>query len=547
MHPNGSGRDRKWNWKPAACLAFLGLASCLFETKEVDPNRPGFLNLDLTLKPNSSALFKTASADTIFRLDSVIVVLSANGVASIVNTYAVSGRADSGNISLTTKVYALAPLRTWKAKILSIDTTLNPTRRDTVHIDSVSFNINPGDTAFVSKTVNPVFSILRARMVSNSPGSLPNNVKYLRIRVDGSTRDSVVIGPNLHWVDFGNSNTGCAVGDSGTIIRSSNSGINWTAATSGTTQNLYCVDFPATNNGWAVGAAGTVVHTITGTSWNTVPSGATQNLNGTSFSSNNNGWAVGDGGTIIKTSNGTSFSAQVSGTTANLYSVYFPNNTNGNAVGAGGTILRTTTGGTSWSAQTSGTTANLRAVFFPASAIGYAVGDGGVILKTANSGSNWTILTSGTTADLNAVFFTSNTAGYAVGDGGVLLTTSDGTSWTARSSGTAQNLGCIAWTTNGSAGAAVGNLGSVTTSTNGAVFTHQLIGTKSFDMQLTYKYFTANVTHTLLMDAIDTTSGALRGYQAAKSILLGPGKDSTLTPNSSLAKCGYAGTSACTP
>ena len=223
----------KWRMRAATCLACLGLASCLFETKYVDPDRPGYLSLDLMLKANSNALFKRSSADTLFRMDSVIVILTAPGASTISNTYPISGRADSGSISLATKTYTLAPLRTWKAKILSIDTTLNPTRRDTVHIDSVSFTVNPGDTAFVSKSVNPVFSILRARLVSNSPASLTNNVKYLRIRVDGVTRDSTVIGPNLHWVSFGNSNTGCAVGDSGTIVRSTNSGTNWASATSG--------------------------------------------------------------------------------------------------------------------------------------------------------------------------------------------------------------------------------------------------------------------------------------------------------------------------
>jgi hypothetical protein len=37
----------------------------------------------------------------------------------------------------------------------------------------------------------------------------------------------------------------------------------------------------------------------------------------------------------------------------------------------------------------------------------------------------------------------------------------------------------------------------------------------------------------------------LRGYQALKTVLLAPGKDTTVTPNSSLAKCGYSGFSAC--
>jgi photosystem II stability/assembly factor-like uncharacterized protein len=536
----------KWNWNRAAFVLFLSLASCLFETKYVDPGQPGYLNLELRIPPNRNALLKTASADTIFSVDSLIVVLSATGATTVTCNYGISGRSDTGNIAVAAKIYALAPLRTWKAKILTIDTSLNPSRRDTVHRDSVTFTVNPGDTAFVSKTVNPVFSILRARLVSNAPASITNNVKYVRIRVDGTTRDSMIVGPAYRYVDFGNSNTGCAVGDSGNIIRTTNSGVNWAAATSGTTQNLRCVAFPAANTGFAVGEGGTVVKTTTGTAWSAITSGTTQNLNGTFWTGTSNGWIVGAAGTIRKSTNGTSFTAQTSGTTQDLNSVYFTTTNNGNAVGNAGTILRSTNGGTNWSAQTSGTTQNLNAVFFPAAATGFAVGDNGTILKTVNSGANWTALTSGTTAKLNEVFFTSNTAGYVAGDGGVLLTTSDGTSWTARTSGTTQNLYGIAWTTNSSAAVAVGGMGAATTSTTGTAWTPQWIGTKSFDVLLTYKYFTPGVSHTVLMDAIDTVAGTLRGYQVSKTVLLAQGKDSTLT-TSSLVKCGYSGFSACAP
>lgn len=535
---------RKWN--RAAFVLFLSLASCLFETKYVDPDRPGYLNLELRLQPNRNALLKAASSDTAFSLDSLIVILSAPGAATAAYGYGISGRSDTGSIAIAARIYALAPLRTWKATILTIDTSLNPPRRDTVHRDSVSFTINPGDTAIVSKTVNPLFSILRARLVSNAPASIANNVKYVRIRVDGTTRDSMIVGPAFRYVDFGNSNTGCAVGDSGSIIRTTNSGANWAAASSGTAQNLRCVAFPATNTGFAVGEGGTVVKTASGTSWSAIASGTAQNLNGTFWTGTSNGWIVGAAGTIRKSTNGTSFTAQASGTSQDLNSVFFTSTNNGNAVGNAGTILRSTNGGSNWSAQASGTAQNLNAVFFPASATGFAVGDNGTILKTTNSGANWTALASGTTARLNEVFFTSSTSGYVVGDGGVLLTTSDGTAWTSRASGTTQNLYGIGWSTNGSAAVAVGGMGAVATSATGTAWTQQWIGTKSFDVFLAYKYFTPGVSHTVLLDAIDTVAGALRGYQASRTVVLAAGKDSTLT-TSSLVKCGYSGFSACTP
>lgn len=537
-------------------VLFLLLASCLFETREV-AETDGYLSLDLLIKANNNVLFKTgntgntgesASADTLFALDSVVVILTADGADTARFAYAMIGRPDTGNISVSAKVYALAALRTWKATILSIDTSVTPVRRDTVHRDSVTFAVNPGDTTVVSKTVNPRFSLLRARLVSNAPASITNNVKWIRIRVDGVTRDSMRVGPVFRCVDFGNSNNGCAVGDGGNIIRTTDKGVTWTAAASGTTKNLRGVTFPAANTGFAVGETGTVVKTTSGTGWSALASGTTQHLNGTYFTSTSNGWAVGDAGVILKSTNGTSFSAQTSGTTRNLNGVHFTSASNGNAVGDGGTIRRTTNGGASWSAQTSGATQNLNGVFFPASATGFAVGDGGVILKTTNSGSTWTALTSGTTANLNEVYFVSATQGYAVGDGGVLLSTGNGSSWTLRATGTTQNLYGIAWTTNGSGAAAVGGLGALARSTNGTAWTLAWNGSKSFDEQLTYKYFTPNISHTLVMQAMDVESGALRGYQATKTLMLAPGKDSTVTPASSLAQCGYGGvTPACTP
>lgn len=394
------------------------------------------------------------------------MILSAAGADTVRYAYAAEGRPDMGDINVSSGIYALASLRNWKAAIVSIDTSLNPSRSDTVHRDSVSFAIRPGDTTFVSMTVAPRFSVLRARLVSNAPGSIANNVKWVRIRVDDVTRDSARVGTVFRFVDFGNSNTGCAVGE-----------------------------------------AGTVVKTTSGTTWSPISSATSQNLNGTYFTSTSNGWAVGDAGTIIKSTNGASFTAQTSGTAQNLNGVYFTSKNNGNVVG-----------------------------------------DGGVILKTTNSGGTWTALASGTARNLNNVFFIDALEGYAVGDGGVLLSTADGTNWTLRATGTVQNLYGMAWSANASAAIAVGALGALVKSTNGTSWSLDWNGAKSFDEWMTYKYLTPDVPHTPIMQAIDVESGSLRGYQANRTLLLAPGKDTTVTPASSLMQCGYGGaTPACTP
>ncbi|GEM_PF-5674426 len=529
----------------ASAALFLLLTSCLFETKYEDPSQPGFVNLVISLKANSNALFKTASADTTFTLDTLKILLSASGVSTTTYTYPISVRSDTGNIAVSPKIYALAPLRTWTARIIALDTTLNPGQTDTVYNDSVSFTVLPGDTALVTKTANPTFSILRARLISNSPGSLTNNVKWVRLRVDGIVRDSMPVGPALHGVSFGNGTTGSAVGDSGTILHTTNTGVNWFPNTSPTSQNLNAVSFPSANVGYAVGNAGTVLKTTNATTWLAQTSGTAQNLNGAFFSSNSAGYAVGNAGTI-RISDGTNWSAATSGTSNNLYGVFSTSSSIGYAVGAAGTIVKTGNSGSTWSAQTSGTTRNLYAVHFPVSATGFAVGDSGTILKTTNSGGAWAALTSGTTKKLLGVYFTTATAGWAVGEGGTMLKTSNGTAWSPVATGTLSDLYAIGFTSNEAAATAVGDAGSMLVSASLTSWNLQPIGTKSFDMLLTYKYLKPNVSHTLILDAIDTLSSTLRGYQATKTITLSPGKDTTLTPNSSLTKCGYI-TPACSP
>jgi len=532
----------KWIW-----LAFsLFLASCLFESKPDDVTKPGMLNLSLHLKANSNALLKTASADTIFVLDTLKIILRTSGKSDSLLTYVISGRSDSADIIVTPKIYTLASLRTWKAYIIAIDTTLNPSRKDTVYNDSVSFFVNPGDTTFVTKTTSPLYSILRARFVSNSPASITNNVKWCRLRVDGTVKDSITVGPHLYGIGYGNSNTGCLVGDSGIIYRTTNSGVNWASVTSPTTQSLNGVYFTATNTGYAVGNGGTVIKTTTGTSWSAQSSGVTQNLNGVFFPSSSVGYAVGNGGTIRK-SNAATWSASTSGTTNNLLGIYSTSTSISYAVGAGGTILTTVNGGTNWSAQASGTTKNLFEVFFPMAATGFVVGDSGTILKTTNSGANWSALTSGTTNKLYGIYFSDVNTGWVVGEDGTMLTTTNGgTNWTVKATGTYQKLNFIGFTTNKSAATVVGDVGAFLSSTNLTSWTFGLIGTKSFDLLLTYKYLIPNTPHALILDAMDSLSTTLRGYQATKSITLSPGKDTTISPNSSLTKCGY-GAPACTP
>ena len=84
-----------------------------------------------------------------------------------------------------------------------------------------------------------------------------------------------------------------------------------------------------------MGEFGTVLHTTDGgVNWYFQASSTTKSLRSVFFIEDDMGWAVGDEGEIIaKTSSSVPWASQSSGTANDLYSVYFVNHSLGWAVG----------------------------------------------------------------------------------------------------------------------------------------------------------------------------------------------------------------------
>ena len=129
--------------------------------------------------------------------------------------------------------------------------------------------------------------------------------------------------------------------------------------------------------------------------WTAATSGTTNNLNGAYLLDSGAGFVVGDAGTIVKTTNaGMTWSPLTSGTTNALHDVYFFDATQGVAVGEQGLILRTTDGGGGWQNVTSGVTDTLRSVSF-SGVNGISGGDSQTILYSTDAGASWQISQSG--------------------------------------------------------------------------------------------------------------------------------------------------------
>ncbi len=284
----------------------------------------------------------------------------------------------------------------------------------------------------------------------------------------------LAFGTSLNDVCFVEENIGVAVGDLGTILRTSDGGDNWIVQSSGTISTLNGVYFTDVNTGTAVGFdlvadtnsnpfVGIILRTTDGgNNWTKQTNGANCMLNDVHFIDVNNGTIVGgsDGlsggpGTILRTTDGgENWVIQLSDTTAIAFNgVYFTDVNTGTAVGCGhwnaalqryeSKILRTTNGGINWISQNSGVTGQLHSVCFTNANVGWIVGgDGyanslGIMLKTTDGGDTWIDLGSIFTSGLYDVCFTDANTIIAVGStwvdnnraSGFIKTTDSGNSW----------------------------------------------------------------------------------------------------------------------
>ena len=79
---------------------------------------------------------------------------------------------------------------------------------------------------------------------------------------------------NLNGAVLLDSGTGFVVGDTGTILKSTDAGATWTPLTSGTSTTLHGVYFLDPDEGVAVGDSGTILRTTDGgAAWQSVASG----------------------------------------------------------------------------------------------------------------------------------------------------------------------------------------------------------------------------------------------------------------------------------
>ena len=201
----------------------------------------------------------------------------------------------------------------------------------------------------------------------------------------------------------------------------------WILQGSGTNSWLYGVHFADDNyTGCAVGSSGTIVLTTnSGAKWSVQIVGE-NNFRGVRFINAMTGWIVGSGGTILMTYNrGENWIYQNSGTVQNLQSVFFINSLTGWVVGDTGTVMKTTNRGVSWVFQSVESTDNLNSIFFINGYTGWIAANGG-IYKTTNSGINWIQKSVSGNNSFLSIHFVNHVTGWVSGRVYTLKKSTDG-------------------------------------------------------------------------------------------------------------------------
>ncbi len=264
-------------------------------------------------------------------------------------------------------------------------------------------------------------------------------------------------------------------GNHGTVLRSTNGGLNWTMVPNPSLQSINKVYFIDINTGYLAGNTALYKTTNAGSTWATLLN--TDGFCDISFLDANTGFllSINSPAKVYRTTNGGAnfssvtllqypsyFGASLSVKGPNTlfvltflpsadssivfkctnwdsawvpvyqtkpicYDISFSDVNTGVICGNMGALKRTSNGGQNWVNVNPGNNIIFQSVQLVNASKGYLVGNSGTIFKTTNAGINWYLQNSQTTWYLNDVHvMTDDNSGYIVGDFGTILKTTNG-------------------------------------------------------------------------------------------------------------------------
>jgi len=257
-------------------------------------------------------------------------------------------------------------------------------------------------------------------------------------------------GNNLTSITSTNSNTLFIVGYGGSILKSTNAGINWKNLTIGKFDNFKKIYFINENIGFIVRSDNTIFRTInSGTNWDSIytPSFGIRNM---CFKNANTGIIFGNSQQIFKTTNnGDSWFllSTISASNLTLYEGQYLNDTNIICVGETNIIippyygfyasilLKSSNDGLNWTTVSSDGSKVAYSVNFINQETGFVSGYNSYYKKTVNGGNNWSSGSLGDEYHAYKIRFVDSLYGYSMGSNPVnfnrylSVTTNSGSLW----------------------------------------------------------------------------------------------------------------------
>ncbi len=239
-------------------------------------------------------------------------------------------------------------------------------------------------------------------------------------------------GNSLNDIEVIDAVTAVAVGDHGTILKTTDGGASWVSLPSGTDLDLAAVSAANQNVIYVTGDDGIILKTADGgASWSQHYEPAANMIYGVDAVSANVAWAASegnaaDGGIVLRTTNG-------GATWENKTPGTFPILSDIDALSADfawlcgpGVISKTTDGGANWDTEALPVETYFIAIQVFDANKAMVVGYAGTVLRTEDGGTNWNQVDIEHSLQLNDLSFTGDQSGWVVGEKGLVASTGDG-------------------------------------------------------------------------------------------------------------------------
>jgi photosystem II stability/assembly factor-like uncharacterized protein len=216
----------------------------------------------------------------------------------------------------------------------------------------------------------------------------------------------------------------------GNILKTTNSGMNWTQDSSYRLGKWYDIQMVNANIGYICGTGGTILQTTnSGLTWNT-QLGTLRGINHNYFINQNTGFCAGDSGIILKTTNsGDNWITKITNTRRKLNSIHFVNDNTGYCAGDTGMVLKTVDCGENWISLNTKIPMGLNSIHFIDNNTGITVGDNSTILRTTNGGINWMFQYVEVFGDYSSVQMVTSQICFASSSIEVYKSTNGGVNW----------------------------------------------------------------------------------------------------------------------